>query len=220
MDYVCRASLRLDAEIDKPILEDKLISLKDDLPSLLDMELANSLISVIPGDPSAQIISIFLSHEIPNTKRARGALVTVGSREMRITDARIQITELGVAREESQGWSERCASLRLVTPYPFDGPSIPPIREVLASALEVWKSYTGEELRLGRAKVLRQDLRVIGTREWKGLVGTLTVKGRGAGAAAYIAGLVGLERWRSRGFGLVEFLGDEGCERFERRESP
>ncbi|MCD6348796.1 MAG: hypothetical protein J7L91_04145, partial [Candidatus Korarchaeota archaeon] len=69
--------------------------------------------------------------------------MSMGHRRMRIVDTRTQITELSVAKEESEGWSERCASLELVTPYPFDGPSIPPIRGVLGSALDVWKSYTG-----------------------------------------------------------------------------
>ena len=219
MNYVCRVYLRLDTEIDKPFLGDELVPFKDTLFSLLDIEPDNPLISVIPGDPWAHIVLIFLSREIPHTERARGALLSMGHRRMRIVDTRTQITELSVAKEESEGWSERCASLELVTPYPFDGPSIPPIRGVLGSALDVWKSYTGEELRLGRAKVLRQDLKVIKTKEWRGLVGTLTVKGRGAGTAAYIAGLVGLGKWRSKGFGLANFLGDKGCERFERSEN-
>ncbi|MCD6349033.1 MAG: hypothetical protein J7L91_05335 [Candidatus Korarchaeota archaeon] len=218
--YLYRIALILNTKIGKPWLSNELEEFGESLSSFLSVDLVNPLISLIPADRAfSSLVLIFSSREIPELSLAMGSELALKGRKARIVDAKAIITDVEVARSEATSWSERCASLELVTPYPFDGPSIPPIRGVLGSALDVWKSYTGEELRLGRAKVLRQDLKVIKTKEWRGLVGTLTVKGRGAGTAAYIAGLVGLGKWRSKGFGLANFLGDKGCERFERSEN-
>ncbi len=205
-----RITLSLTGKLRKPLFGDDLESTAQELLSS-SIELNDPLIALLPNKKPFLVV-LSMQEDLPDISALIGRTFELRGMKFTVRDASGMIYDPNFIMEEAS--LGKCASIKLVTPYWMENGLIPPVREILGSSLDVWKRYTGMELRMGRAKVLEQDLHIIGGKWGRGLLGRLVLMGEDAVRAAYIAGIVGVGEKRSKGFGYVEFLGDENCEKY------